>query len=95
MFAIVSIPAGTEDAFSWGVSEFAHLDYLGPVVTAEGRGDFRTNLARDQAVIPAPDADINDYASLLGAALVGIFLTHADLLAYLEENRDEWREPDE
>ena len=49
MFAIVSIPAGTEDAFSWCVSEFAHLDYLGPVVTAED----------------------------------------------LEENRDEWREPDE
>ena len=95
MFAIVSIPSGTEDAFSWCVSEFSHLDYLGPVVTVEDRGDFRTNLAKDQAIIPAADADVNDYSGLIGSPLVGIFLSHEDLMSYLNEHITEWREPDE
>ena len=95
MFAIVSMPAGTQDAFSWCVSKLSHLEYLGPVVTIPDRGDFRTNIARDRAIVPAPDAEVQDYAELLGSSLVAIFLTHTDLLAYLEQHRDEWREPDE
>ena len=88
MFAVISLPPGVTNVITHCLNRFAHLDHLGEVDWEKkpSPNDFRTNLARTKAIIPARQIDIDNEPDALFLASYPAFL------AYLGVNAAAWED---
>ena len=97
MFAIISIPVNTGDVMQLCVTKYPHMAYLHSTINLSQRegSDFKTNLTKTKAVIPASQLSLASYEEKFGDDLVGPIVSYDELLAYLSYNRAEWVEDDD
>ena len=96
MYAIISIPQNTGDVMQLCVDKYPHMSYLSQLIDLPQRGwaDFKTNLTKTKAVIPALQLSLNSYEEKFGDDLVEKITSYDELLAYLSYNQAEWVEAD-
>ena len=90
MFAIITIPPDTQDVMAWCAETYPHMNELSNYISLETRGDFKTTIARTQAVVPAPEPTTNNYEDKFGDALVEIIVDYSGFLNFLTANQEEW-----
>ena len=94
MFAIISIPPNTGDVMQLCADKYPHMSYLTQLIALPQRGwsDFKTNLAKTQAVVPVPQLSLTSYEEKFGDDLIEAIADYDGLLTYLGDNREEWVE---
>ena len=87
VFAVIPLPPGVTKVVDYCSTKFSHMSYLATIDTS--RNDFRINLARDKAIIPATADQMEgeDYVVLLNS--------YEEFLGYLRDNDPEWIEAEE